>query len=161
MRFDRKKLERYRELLQTTDIQAGYQEFLRLFRFLRLGLEKQLPDCRVQARIEENAMEYCYCQFTNSSMHSKGLKIAVAFVHGRFSLEVWLCGVNCAAQRKAYAQMQQAGCPFRLAEDPAGEDYILRVPVENAVDISDADVWLRELMKCFRSVMQYADGLPD
>ncbi len=90
MRFDRKKLERYRELLQTTDIQAGYQEFLRLFRFLRLGLEKQLPDCRVQARIEENAMEYCYFQLTNSCMHTKVLEVAGAFVHGRFPLEIWL-----------------------------------------------------------------------
>lgn len=32
MNFDRALLERYRTLLQTTDLQPAYQEFIRMFR---------------------------------------------------------------------------------------------------------------------------------
>ena len=35
MNFDSTLLETYRTLLQTTDLQNAYQEFIRLFRFLR------------------------------------------------------------------------------------------------------------------------------
>ena len=44
MNFDPTLLETYRTLLQTTDLQKAYQEFIRLFRFLRNELERQLPE---------------------------------------------------------------------------------------------------------------------
>lgn len=48
MEFDSTLLDTYRTLLQTTDLQRAYQEFIRLFRYLRSELERQLPDCRFQ-----------------------------------------------------------------------------------------------------------------
>lgn len=49
MTFDRTLLDAYRTLLQTTNLQRAYQEFVRLFRYLRIELERQLPDCRSRA----------------------------------------------------------------------------------------------------------------
>lgn len=53
MTFDRDLLELYRSLLQTTDLADAYGEFVRLFRFLRLQLEKELPDYVFQGNIAE------------------------------------------------------------------------------------------------------------
>lgn len=46
MQFDQALLETYRTLLQTTNLQKAYQEWLRMFRYLRTALEQQLPEYR-------------------------------------------------------------------------------------------------------------------
>lgn len=88
MNFDPTLLETYRTLLQTTDLQKAYQEFIRLFRFLRNELERQMPDFRFQSSITENAMDYAYFSLTNPALKEKGLKLVVAFDHRNFRLEV-------------------------------------------------------------------------
>ena len=42
MNFNSNYLETYKNLLETTELQLGYQEFIKLFRFLRVGLEKRI-----------------------------------------------------------------------------------------------------------------------
>lgn len=74
MNFDLTLLETYRTLLQTTDLQKAYQEFIRLFRFLRNELKRQLPDFRFQSGINENAMDYAYFSFNQSQPERKGPK---------------------------------------------------------------------------------------
>ena len=98
MTFNSALLNRYRTLLQTTDLQMAYQEFIRFFRYLRTELEKQMPDCKFQGGIVENAMEYAYFSLTNDCLRTEGLKIVVAFVHKTFQLEVWISGVNRKVQ---------------------------------------------------------------
>ena len=58
MTFDGELLASYRALLQHTDLQKAYQEFVRLFRYLRVQLEKQLPGYTFQGGIVESAMDY-------------------------------------------------------------------------------------------------------
>lgn len=84
--------------MQTTDLQKAYQEFIRLFRFLRNELERQMPDFRFQNSITENAMDYAYFSFTYPGLKEKVLKLVVVFDHKNFRLEVWLSGVNRTAQ---------------------------------------------------------------
>ena len=66
-------MEIYRILLQTTDVQKAYQEFIRLFRFLGNELERQMPDFRFQSSITENAIDYAYFTFTIRALIEKGL----------------------------------------------------------------------------------------
>ncbi len=84
MNFDKNLLMTYKKLIQTTELERSYQEFLRLFRFLRVELEKELPDYRFQGNIVENGMDYSYFQFTNDTLKKKGLKIAVTSIHRNF-----------------------------------------------------------------------------
>lgn len=77
MNFNPALLDTYRTLLQTTDLQKAYQEFIRLFRFLRNDLERQMPDFRFQNSITENAMDYANFSFTNPALKEKGLKLVV------------------------------------------------------------------------------------
>lgn len=135
MHFDPALLKTYRTLLQTTDLQKAYQEFIRLFRFLRTELERQLPDFRFQSGITENAMDYAYFSFTDPGLKEKGLKLVVAFDHRRFRLEAWLSGVNRTAQCRWVEHWRDCPPPMELTTDPNHTDFVVRLPVET--ELSD------------------------
>lgn len=135
MNFDRSLLESYRTLLQTTDLQPAYQEFIRMFRWLRTELERQMPDCRFQGGVCENAMEYAYFSFSPPQLRENGLKLVVAFVHRSFRLEVWLSGMNRAAQCRWARQLPVCPPPMEIAADPARCDWLVRFPA--GADLSD------------------------
>lgn len=135
MNFAPTLLETYRTLLQTTDLQKAYQEFIRLFRFLRNELERQMPDFRFQSNITENAMDYAYFSFTNPALKEKGLKLVVAFDHKNFRLEVWLSGANRTAQCRWAEQWRTCPPPMELTRNPSHTDFVVRLPVET--ELSD------------------------
>ena len=137
MNFDLALLETYHTLLQTTDLQKAYQEFIRLFRFLRNELERQLPDFHFQSGITENNMDYAYFSFTNPSLKEKGVKLVVAFDHKNFRLEVWLSGVNRTAQCRWAEQWSICPPPMELTQDPDHTDFGVRLPVET--ELSDGE----------------------
>lgn len=137
MNFDPALLETYRTLLQTTNLQKAYQEFIRLFRFLRNELERQLPDFRFQSGITENAMDYAYFSFTNPDLKEKGLKLVVAFDHKNFRLEVWLSGANRTTQCRWAERWRACSLPMELTQDPNHTDFVVRLPVET--DLSDGE----------------------
>ena len=137
MNFNPALLDTYRTLLQTTDLQKAYQEFIRLFRFLRNDLERQMPDFRFQSSITENAMDYAYFSFTNPALKEKGLKLVVAFDHKDFQLEVWLSGVNRTAQCRWSERWNTCPQPMELTQDPNHTDFVVRLPVKT--DLSDGE----------------------
>ncbi|OUQ61774.1 hypothetical protein B5E56_00395 [Flavonifractor sp. An112] len=137
MNFDPALLETYRALLQTTDLQKAYQEFVRLFRFLRNELERQLPDFRFQRSVTENAMDYTYFSFTNPALKEKDLKLVVAFEHKNFRLEVWLSGANRIAQCRWAEQWRACPPPMELTQQPNHTDFVVRLSVET--DLSDGE----------------------
>lgn len=137
MNFDPTLLETYRTLLQTTDLQKAYQEFIRLFRFLRNELERQLPDFRFQSSITENVMDYAYFSFTNPALKEKGLKLVVAFDHKNFRLEVWLSGVNRTAQCRWAKQWSVCPPPMKLTQERNRTDFVVCLPVET--DLSNGE----------------------
>ena len=84
MSFNYKFLEEYQNLIQNTNLQKGYQEFIRLFRWLRISLQTRFSSFRFQGNIVENNMEYSYFQFSDDTLKQMGLKIVVVFVHSDF-----------------------------------------------------------------------------
>ena len=137
MTFENELLETYHTLLQTTELQRAYQEFVRLFRYLRCALEQQMPDWRFQSGISENAMDYAYFSFTNQVFKEHGLKLTVAFVHRTFQLEVWLSGVNRAAQCRWASRRGPCLPPMEQSKDPTHTDYLARLPVQ--ADLADGE----------------------
>ena len=102
MNFDVDLLSEYKELLQTANLREGYQEFIKLFRYIRVALEKSMPEYKFQGNIIENGMDYSYFLFTNKNLKEKGLKMAVVFVHSNFQFEVWLSAYNRNYQSQYY-----------------------------------------------------------
>lgn len=60
MEVDGNLLAEYEKLLRTTNLIAGDQEFIRLFRSLRIALENSMPAYKFQGNIAENALDYSY-----------------------------------------------------------------------------------------------------
>ena len=48
MSFNYKFLEEYQNLIQNTNLQKGYQEFIRLFRCLRINLQTRFSFFHIQ-----------------------------------------------------------------------------------------------------------------
>ncbi len=159
MNFDRNLLSEYKELLQTTNLRKGYQEFIKLFRYIRVSLEKNMPEYKFQGNIVENGMDYSYFLFTNESLKEKGLKIAIVFVHSNFQFEVWLSGYNRNYQLKYYDLLKGKNIPFQLTDNPARKDYILRVVLEENVDISDADLLTERIQNISDDLLMFAETL--
>ena len=159
MNFDKNLLMTYKKLIQTTELERSYQEFLRLFRFLRVELEKELPDYRFQGNIVENGMDYSYFQFTNDTLKKKGLKIAVTFVHRNFQFEVWLSGFNRNLQCDYYELLKNTRQPFLLTKDPKKSDYSLRIPLDQTIDISDGKRVLSEIKDASLRLLGYTESI--
>lgn len=159
MNFDVELLSEYKELLQTTNLRKGYQEFIKLFRYIRVSLEKNMPEYKFQGNIVENGMDYSYFLFTNESLKEKGLKIAIVFVHSNFQFEVWLSGYNRNYQLKYYDLLKGKNIPFQLTDNPARKNYILRVVLEENVDISDADLLTERIQNISDDLLMFAETL--
>lgn len=133
-------IDEYKRLLQTTNLQKGYQEFVKSFRQLRTFLQKELPAYAFTGNIVENNMDYAYFQFTNEDLQSKGLKIVIVFVHSEFAYQIWLSGVNRKIQREYYEKLNNKSHPYTLTKNPERTDYILKATLIgdwNALDVEE------------------------
>lgn len=159
MNFDVDLLSEYKELLQTTNLRECYQEFIKLFRYIRVSLEKSMPEYKFQGNIVENGMDYSYFLFTNKNLKEKGLKMAVVFVHSNFQFEVWLSGYNRNYQSKYYDLLKGKNIPFELTDNPTQKDYILRVTLEGSVDLSDVSFLIKEIKSISNKLLMFVETL--
>jgi hypothetical protein len=134
MRINSKYINEYKRLIQTTDLQKGYQEFIAFFRSLRTYLSKSMPEYTFTGNIVENGMDYSYFQFTDTELQSKGLKIVIAFVHKEFVYEVWLSGMNRKVQSKFHTLLSNKKCKYELSKDPTRVDYIIKANLIHDID---------------------------
>lgn len=138
-------IDEYKRLIQTTNLQKGYQEFIRFFRNLRTYLQKEMPEYTFTGNIVENNMDYSYFQFTNEILKSKGLKIVIAFVHADFDYQIWLSGLNREIQRKCYKGLQGAKHPYILTSNPTKTDYILQAQLVDECNYDDIEGLLKTI----------------
>lgn len=61
-------IEEYKKIIQTTNLQRGYQELIKFFRYLRNYLQKEMTNFNFTTNIVENNMDYSYFQFTNENL---------------------------------------------------------------------------------------------
>lgn len=159
MNFDVDLLSEYKELLQTTNLRESYQEFIKLFRYIRVALEKSMPEYKFQGNIVENGMDYSYFLFTNKNLKEKGLKMAVVFSHSNFQFEVWLSGYNRNYQSRYYDLLKGKNIPFELTDNPTRKDYILRVKLEESVDLSDESLLIKEIKSISNKLLMFVETL--
>lgn len=159
MRFDMDLLSEYKRLIQTTNLQKSYQEFIALFRYIRINLEKQFPEYKFQGNIMENSMDYSYFQFTNDKLKSKGLKIVVVFVHSDFQFEIWLSGFNRKIQCQYHDIWNNTSIPFVLTNNPHRQDYILRAPLKKDLDLSDGSYVVHEMKKLVLDLLKFLEEI--
>lgn len=146
MKINSNYINDYKNIIQTTNLQKGYQEFVKFFRYLRTYLEKQMPGYIFTRNIVENNMDYSYFQFTNQSLKAKGLKIVIAFIHQSFTYEVWLSGVNRKVQNEYYNILRNRNViKYTLTNNPNKTDYILKNQIIKSCNYDNIDLLLKEM----------------
>lgn len=158
MHFDAGLLLEYKELLQTTRLIACYQEFIRLFRWVRIELEKRMPEYKFQGSITENGMDFSYFQFTSPRLKENGLKVAVVFVHRDFQFQVWVSGFNRRHQAHYYNAWKEHLLPFELTSSPTQTDYILRAPLREPANLSDGAALLDQIQNLAENLLQFVEA---
>ena len=146
MKINSKYIDEYKRLMQTTDLQKGYQEFIKFFKGLRTYLAGSMLEYKFTGNIIENGMDYSYFQFSDTELQAKGLKIVIAFVHKEFSYEMWLSGMNRNIQSKFHAKLSSAECKYELSKDQNRVDYIAKETLISDIDYVTYDK-LVETMK--------------
>lgn len=156
--FDAGLLLEYKELVQNTRLIVCYQEFIRLFHWVRIELEKRMPDYKFQGSITENNMDFSYFQFTSPKLKEKGLKIAVVFVHCDFQFQVWVSGFNRRYQAHYYEVWKGRPLPFALTSRPAQTEYILCAPLKELSDLSDGVALLGQIQNLAENLLQFVEA---
>jgi len=139
-------INEYKLLIQTTNLQKGYQEFIKFFRNLRAYLQREMPEYTFTGNIVENNMDYSYFQFSNEDLKSRGLKIVIAFVHADFAYQIWLSGLNRETQRKHYEYLKDKNYPYTLTDNPSKTDYVLKKLLIDECNYDD----IEGLLKAFK-----------
>ena len=145
MNINSKYINEYKRLMQTTDLQKGYQEFIKFFRGLRTYLLGSMSEYKFTGNIVENGMDYSYFQFTDTELQSKGLKIVIAFVHREFVYEMWLSGMNRKIQRKFHTLLSNKVCKYELSEDPNRVDYIIKDNLVSDINYEEYDKLVEDI----------------
>ncbi len=145
MKINKDYINDYKDIIKNTNLQKGYQEFIKFFRYLKIYLEKELNNYYFTGNIVENNMDYSYFQFTNKELKSRGLKIVIAFIHQDFNYEVWLSGINRNIQNKYYNEVQNKLQKYVITSNPNRTDYIIKSTLVNNPDYDDLDKLLLEI----------------
>ena len=85
--------------------------------------------------------------------------MAVVFVHSNFQFEVWLSGYNRNYQSKYYDLLKGKNISFELTDNPIRKDYILRVTLEESVDLSDGNLLIKEIKSISNKLLMFVETL--
>lgn len=105
MEFSNQLLLEYRKLMQTTNLQKCYQEIIKLIKYIRTELQKEMPDHDFMGQVVENRMDFSYFQAITPKLKELGLKVQVVFIHKTRTFEVWMSGYNRKIQSKYHRQL--------------------------------------------------------
>ncbi len=155
MELNEEMLKEYARLMKNTDMQKGYQEFIRLFRYVHTELKRMMPEYTFTQNIAENRMDFAYFQASDAELKDRGLKLQVVFIHAECRFEVWLSGYNRQVQKRMRDIFVNAGCPYELCTDPARNEYILHIPVSGDIPFWSADEVIREAAAHMREIRAY------
>ena len=159
MDFDKDKLDIYKELLLTTKLQQGYQEFIKLFRYLRVELEKDLHEFSFSGSIVENRMDFAYFQLLSDELKEIGLKVQVVFAHKEFQFEVWVSGYNRKIQCDYYNYLKNTNIEYTINDNPNRVDYIIKSPLAKDIDISDGNLVIESLKTEISEIVTFAKNI--
>lgn len=156
MDFNKTYLKIYENLIKTTDLKKGYQEFIRLFRYIKVELQKEFPTFSFSGNIVENGMDYSYFQLVNETLKNNGLKVVISFIHSDFNFEVWLSGYNRKWQIKFYEKLKNQGLEYELNHQPSKLDYIIKLPLNRSIDFSDGNALVVALKESIENLLGLA-----
>lgn len=143
--LDNSSLIEYRKQLDIGDIQKAYQVIMSFMSALRAYLAHSNPDYIIGG-LYPGYLDMSYFPCTPKVLKAKGLKIAVVYLHGSGTLELWLSGSNKKIMMTYWRVLNELKpLKYRLVEPKAGVDALVEVVVIPEVDFSQADKMMIEV----------------
>jgi hypothetical protein len=154
----------YKKQLEKGGIIKAYRGLMEYFQNLRLYLKNKYPDYFISGSIYCGFMDMTYFSFTPQSLKDKKLKIAIVFVHERFSFEVWLGGNNKKIQKRYWNLVREKNWnQYYVPSSIKGLDSIIEYILIKDPDFSNLEVLTRkievEVMKFINNVENFLSEL--
>lgn len=156
MKINSTYIREYRNIIQSTNLQKCYQEFVKFFRGFRTYLAENLSEYKFTGNIVENNMDYSYFQFSNKDLQSKGLKFVIAFTHNNFEYEIWLSGINRKVQINYHNKLSKVKHNYAMSPDPNRFDYILKERLFDEVNYDDCEILFNTSIK---NILAFANNI--
>jgi len=127
-----KHIKEYRLQLSKGHIQKAYKGIMTFMSGLKSHLEKDYPDYLTSA-LYFGYMDMSYFAFTSPGLKTKGLKVAIVYLHEPGRFEAWLGGNNRKIQAEFIERLSEKDLgKYRLSKPAPGVDSIIEsVLVEN------------------------------
>lgn len=107
-------------------VQNAYVGLMGYLGTLKTHFKRQYPQFNQPGGTYYGMMDMTYFSLLPRSLKEKQLKIAVVFVYGTFSFEVWLSGANRDVQAVYWERIRNSGWDqYTLSSNPRKEDFIL------------------------------------
>ena len=136
----------YRKQLEKGAIQHAYRGLMDYFWSLKSFFETKYPNYCQSGRIYYGFMDMTYFALFPEFLKKRKLKIAIVFIHGKFSFEVWLSGINKSVQAKYWKLIREKGwTKYRLPAMTKGSDSIVECVLAENPDFSDLEALAKQI----------------
>ena len=133
-------MNEYRKQLETGAIKSAYRGLMDYFMGLRLYFKSKYPDFFVSSNIYSGYMDMTYFALVPESLKQQKLKIAIVFVHDKFTFEVWLAGYNKKIQTKYWKLLKESNWnKYHVVSTTKGSDSIIDYILVENPDFNDLD----------------------
>jgi len=139
-------MKEYKKQLQKGHIQVAYQGLMAYFGTLRSHFRNKYPEYGVSGSIYYGYMDMTYFPIFPESLKSRGLKIAIVFVHEAFRFEVWLAAKNKRVQTKFWKLFNKNSWnKYPIVSTTKGVDSIVEYILVDDPDFRDLDTLTKQI----------------
>ena len=144
-------IHEYTSQLQHGEIQAAYQGILDFIGKLRAAFIKKYPHNDIGG-VYQGYMDMTYFSFVPEPLKTKGLKIAVVYLHEKGDFEVWLSARNRGIAKEFEFLRSSISDDITVFHDDANPDAIIEYTLTATPNFEDQDL-LMEIID--RGVQQF------
>jgi hypothetical protein len=136
----------FQALLAEGAIQNTYAGLMGYFGTLKTHFKRQYPQFAQPGGTYYGMMDMTYFSLLPEFLKERQLKIAVVFVYGTFSFEVWLSGANRDIQAAYWEMIKASGWDqYTLSSNPKKEDFILGKILAADPDFGNLDLLTEQI----------------
>ncbi len=154
-----KRVERYTEVLEDKSLAETYQEIIEYMRSLRQDFINNEKSCKTGG-LYEGLMDMTYFSITTDVLLKKRLKLAVVFVHGKGSLELWISGRNREALKKYRSHFPvDSGFSFPAFHEEDNVDALLEFILAERKELPEKEDAFQVIQPVVKEILEQMETL--
>ncbi|HSI66108.1 MAG TPA: hypothetical protein VK947_01755 [Planococcus sp. (in: firmicutes)] len=148
-------IREYTSQLQHGEIQVAYKGILEFMGKLRAAFIKKYPHNGIGS-VYQGYMDMTYFSYVTEPLKTKGLKIAVVYLHEKCAFEVWLSARNRDIAKEYESLISRISDDITVFHDDANPDAIIEYTLTSTPNFEDQAL-LMEIID--RGVQQFVGAL--